>query len=176
MPVVYVVPPPADDDCVICDTPLKDKQQQQQDGQQPPEVQVIDDADMDAAMTDTDRQQEQQQQQGADGAADRASSPGGAADAGEGVGGPAGSTRWRLPFPVDGSVPLSEEQLLQALPEFSVMAYDCETCSASLQEAAAGHEEVKQQLEGQKQALGKLLAGCATETLEEGVLYYLVPK
>jgi hypothetical protein len=174
--VVCGVPPATDDECVICDTPQKDKQQQQQqqDGQQPPEVQVIDDADTDVVMTDTDGQQ---QQQGADGAADRASSPGAAADAGEGAAGtPADPGRWQLPFALDGSVPLSEEQLLEALPEFSAMAYDCEACSASLQEAAAGHQEAKQQLEGQKQALGKLLAGNVTEALEEGVLYYLVPK
>lgn len=86
-------------------------------------------------------------------------------------------SQWQFPLPLDGSVELSEQQLLQHLPEFAVASsFDCEQCALRWQEATAGHQEVKQQLEGQKQVLSKLLTGTITEVLEPGVTYYLVPK
>jgi hypothetical protein len=156
----------ADVDCIILDSPVKGKQQQQEPGHQQPEVQVIDSGDADVVMTDIDNQRQQP---------DRDSSPG-AGDTTE-AGAPAGASSWQLPFPLDGSELLSESKLLQALPEFTVSNdFACPDCESSLKEAAEGHQEVKQQLEGQKQALGKLLAGNITEALQEGAAYYLVPK
>lgn len=136
----------------------------QQQDEAPEEVEVQD--------SDTEQHQEQQQeqheqQQGAE----RAGSPGAAAGA------IAALASWQFPVSLDGSVEVTEEQLLQALPSFhSVHAMECEQCRASLQEAAAGHQEVKQLMEAQKQALSKLLVGSVTENLEQGVAYYLVPK
>ncbi|KAF6259483.1 hypothetical protein COO60DRAFT_1001164 [Scenedesmus sp. NREL 46B-D3] len=53
---------------------------------------------------------------------------------------------------------------------------DCQACKASLAEAVVGHQEVKQQLEVQRAALSKLLAGSVNESLEPGAAYYLVPN
>lgn len=84
---------------------------------------------------------------------------------------------WQFNLPLDGSVSVSEQQLLELLPVFhSVHAEECQDCAASLQEAAAGHQEVKQQLDTQRAAFGKLLNGNVQEVLQPGVTYYLVPK
>jgi hypothetical protein len=166
----------ADDDCIILDSPVKGKQQLQEQGQHQTAAQVIDEGDA-AVVTDvgTKQQQQPQQQQQPDSTADRDSSPG-AGDTAE-AGAAARASSWQFPFPLDGSEPLSESKLLQALPEFTVSNdYACPDCENRLKEAVEGHQEVKQQLEGQKQSLGKLLAGNVAEALQEGDVYYLVPK
>lgn len=140
------------------------------------------------------RQQQQQQQesqeQGKDSRAGSTSggeAAGAAADAGAGSaeaaaagGGPAvppPPCGWQPPFRLDGSVPLTVEMLLGVLPEFhSAHAMDCAECAASLEEAVAGHQEVKAQVEVQRATLGKLAAAGVTEVLEPGLTYYLVPK
>jgi len=161
-----------DDDVVILDSPQQPKQQEQQQQAGPGS-----DGD-DVCMVDADplqQQQQEQQQPGATGGRVSPETPEGADAAAAAAAGP--PSGWQLPFPLDGSVPLSERLLLQHLPEFHVAnVYDCAECAATLQEAAAGHQEVKQQLEGQKQTLGKLLAGTVHEALEPGVTYCLVPK
>jgi hypothetical protein len=127
------------------------KQQQQQ---QDADVVLVDDSDAG-----------QQQQAGGSKAASPASA------AAQQAGG------WQLPLPLDGSVPLTAAALLAHLPVHSaVHAMECHECAASLQQAAAGHQEVKAAVEGQKQVLGKLMAPGVTEVLEPGVAYYLVPK
>jgi hypothetical protein len=142
-----------------------DAQQQQQQQQQEDGVKdevILQDSD--------DEQQQQQPQQGEERAGSRATSPSAAA-------GPAAAGSWQLPVPLDGSVEVTEQQLKQLLPEFfSIHSMDCEVCKASLAEAVVGHQEVKQQLEVQRAALSKLLAGSVTESLEPGAAYYLVPK
>lgn len=161
----------ADDEVEILDSPKKDKQQHQHQEQEQPLVTA---ADGDVTMIDADTDAEQQEQQQPDGApADRASSPGAAADAAAA----AAPGSWQLPFKLNGSEQLTQQQLLDVLPEFQVVnAYVCQECSAHLQEATAGHQGLKQQLEGQRQVLSKLLASTVTEALEQGVTYYLVPK
>lgn len=84
---------------------------------------------------------------------------------------------WQFPLNLDGSIELTEEQLLEHLPEFnSANAMTCEVCRTSLQQAAAGHQEVKQQLDAQRAAFGKVLNNNVQEMLDPGVNYYLVPK
>jgi hypothetical protein len=170
---VFVMLNLADDDVEILDSPKKDKQQQHQEQEQLEQQQpLVIAANGDVTMIDADTDAEQQQQP--DGApADRAGSPGAAADAAAA----AAPGSWQLPFKLDGSEQLTQQQLLDVLPEFQVVnAYVCEKCSAHLQEATAGHQGLRQQLEGQRLELSKLLAGVVTEALEQGVTYYLVPK
>ena len=124
-------------------------------------------------LSDDDAQQQQQQVGQDDGTStgqQRKGSPEAAAAA-------AATSGWQPPIPLDGSVEVTEQQLLDLLPQFhSVHAEECPECAASLQVAAAGHQEVKQQLEVQRAAFGKLLSGTVQEVLEPGVTYYLVPR
>lgn len=86
-------------------------------------------------------------------------------------------TSWQCPIPLDGSVEVTEKQLLDILPSFhSVHAMECQQCCDTLNKAKEDHQGAKQQLEAQKQALSKLLAGSVPENLEPNVPYYLVPK
>jgi hypothetical protein len=143
-------------------TPAASSDQQQQQQRSSVKEEVI--------LQDSD--DEQQQQQGEERAGSRASSLSTAAAAASSA---AGS--WQLPVALDGSVDVTEEQLRQLLPAFySFQDMDCEVCKASLHEAVVGHQEAKQQLEVQRAALSKLLAGSVTESLEPGATYYLVPK
>jgi hypothetical protein len=145
-----------------------DQQQHQQQQQQQQQDGVKDEVIL--QDSDDEQQQQQQQQQGEERAGSRATSPSAAA-------GPAAAGSWQLPIPLDGSVEVTEQQLKQLLPEFfSIHSMDCEVCKAILAEAVVGHQEVKQQLEVQRAALSKLLAGSVTESLEPGAAYYLVPK
>jgi hypothetical protein len=145
-------------------TPAASSDQQQQQQQQEGIKEEINLQESD------DEQQQPQQQQGEERAGSRATSPSAAAA-------PAAAGSWQLPIALDGSVEVTEQQLKQLLPEFySVHSMDCEVCKASLAEAVVGHQEVKQQLEVQRAALSKLLAGSVTESLEPGAAYYLVPK
>jgi hypothetical protein len=144
-----------------------DQQKEQQQQQQQEHNGVKDEV----VLADSDDEQ-QQQQQGEERAGSRATSPSAAASAAA----PAAGS-WQLPVPLDGSVEVTEDQLKQLLPSFhSCHAMDCQVCKASLAEAVIGHQEVKQQLEVQRAALSKLLAGSVTESLEPGLAYYLVPK
>lgn len=138
-----------------------DQQQQQQ------HISVKEEVD----LQDSDNEQ-QQQQQCEERAGSRATSPSTAAAAAAAA---AGS--WQLPIPLDGSVEVTEAQLRELLPSFaSFQAFDCEVCKASLAEAVVGHQEAKQQLEAQRAALAKLLAGSVNESLDPSREYYLVPK
>jgi hypothetical protein len=145
-------------------TPAASSDQHHQQQQQ----QHQDDAKEEVILQDSD--DEQQQQQSEERAGSRTTSPSAAA-------GPAAAGSWQLPIPLDGSVEVTEQQLKQLLPEFfSIHSMDCEVCKASLAKAVVGHQEAKQQLEVQRAALSKLLAGSVTESLEPGAAYYLVPK
>ena len=141
-----------------------DQQQQQQQQQQTSVKEEVD-------LQDSDNEQ-QQQQQCEERAGSRATSPSTAAAAAAAA---AGS--WQLPIPLDGSVEVTEQQLRELLPSFaSFQAFDCEVCKASLAEAVVGQQEAKQQLEAQRAALAKLLAGSVNESLDPSRVYYLVPK
>jgi hypothetical protein len=84
---------------------------------------------------------------------------------------------WNPPFPLDGSVAVTEQQLLASLASFhSVHATECNDCAESLREAAAGQQEARSALEAQRAVLHKLLQGNVQESLEPGQQYYLVPK
>lgn len=130
-------------------------------------VDLVDDVQDEPVILSDDNEQQQQAEQ-CDGQ-QRTGSPEAAAAA--------APPAWQSPLPLDGSVELTEQQLVDVLPEFhSVHAEECPECAASLQVAAAGHQEVKQQLEVQRAAFGKLLSGTVQEVLEPGVTYYLVPR
>ncbi|WIA08663.1 hypothetical protein OEZ85_008090 [Tetradesmus obliquus] len=148
-------------------TPAASGDQQQQQQQQQQHISVKEEVD----LQDSDNEQ-QQQQQCEERAGSRATSPRTAAAAAAAA---AGS--WQLPIPLDGSVEVTEAQLRELLPSFaSFQAFDCEVCKASLAEAVVGHQEAKQQLEAQRAALAKLLAGSVNESLDPSREYYLVPN
>jgi hypothetical protein len=99
------------------------------------------------------------------------------AAAGAGGGGGSSSSGWHLGLPLDGSVELTEDMLLDKLPVFhSMSSLDCSLCQQQLQAAASGHQEVKAAADAQRAALKRLMQGCVQEVLEPGVQYYLVPK